>query len=91
MTPVLRPEALKVRLLRGGLEGPGVEGVGMASALLLPGVLLLSGGASKAGRVGETKLLIKEQTGWTSVCVQVQNNWGEDSTVPVSVFESSSV
>ncbi|XP_048883416.1 tRNA wybutosine-synthesizing protein 4 isoform X1 [Brienomyrus brachyistius] len=76
VTPVWRPETLKVQLLQGGLEGPGVKGVGMASAVLGPGVLLLFGGASKAGRVEETKLLIREQTGWTSVCVQAQKNWG---------------
>ncbi|XP_048883425.1 tRNA wybutosine-synthesizing protein 4 isoform X2 [Brienomyrus brachyistius] len=75
VTPVWRPETLKVQLLQGGLEGPGVKGVGMASAVLGPGVLLLFGGASKAGRVEETKLLIREQTGWTSVCVQAQKNW----------------
>ncbi|XP_018587795.1 tRNA wybutosine-synthesizing protein 4 [Scleropages formosus] len=76
MSPVLNPKLLRVQLLPMGLKGPAVEGLGMASALITPGVILLCGGAMRSGRVNTAKLLLREQKGWTSVSAESQTDWG---------------
>ncbi|RVE61161.1 hypothetical protein OJAV_G00168000 [Oryzias javanicus] len=45
-----------------------VEGLGMASCSLRGGYILLTGGASRAGRGAETQMLLRGQEGWSTVC-----------------------
>ncbi|XP_005746375.1 tRNA wybutosine-synthesizing protein 4 [Pundamilia nyererei] len=47
-----------------------VEGLGMASASVRPGWVLLTGGSSRGGRRAAIRLLLREQEGWRSVSVE---------------------
>ncbi|KAJ8283018.1 hypothetical protein COCON_G00055370 [Conger conger] len=53
-------------------EGPGWEGLGMGSAPLGPGAVLLSGGAGRGGRGDGARLLIRGPRGWRCVCMGPQ-------------------
>ncbi|XP_056891644.1 tRNA wybutosine-synthesizing protein 4 [Takifugu flavidus] len=48
-----------------------VEGLGMATCLLSPEQVLLTGGSSRAGRRAAPRLLFKGCKGWSSVSVEV--------------------
>ncbi|XP_049904417.1 tRNA wybutosine-synthesizing protein 4 [Epinephelus moara] len=47
-----------------------MEGLGMASTLVSPGQVLLTGGSSRGGRGPVTWILLRGQEGWTSVGVE---------------------
>ncbi|XP_070771347.1 tRNA wybutosine-synthesizing protein 4 [Enoplosus armatus] len=47
-----------------------VEGLGMASTLVSPGQVLLTGGSGKGGRGAATRILLRGQEGWRSVSVE---------------------
>ncbi|XP_045909416.1 tRNA wybutosine-synthesizing protein 4 [Micropterus dolomieu] len=47
-----------------------MEGLGMASALVRPGQVLLTGGSSRGGRRAVTRILLRDQEGWRFVCVE---------------------
>ncbi|XP_047671365.1 tRNA wybutosine-synthesizing protein 4 isoform X2 [Tachysurus fulvidraco] len=51
-------------------EAPHVEAVGMASCLLEPGVVLLTGGCGRRGRNTAATLLIKDGTAWRYATVE---------------------
>ncbi|KAK2850337.1 hypothetical protein Q7C36_009120 [Tachysurus vachellii] len=51
-------------------EAPHVEAVGMASCLLEPGVVLLTGGCGRRGRNTAATLLIKDSTAWRYATVE---------------------
>ncbi|KAM9447380.1 uncharacterized protein ACWYII_012929 [Salvelinus alpinus] len=54
-----------------------VEGLGMASMPLGPGLVLLSGGSSCGGREDTTaRVLIRAKGGWRCACVKSSNDWG---------------
>ncbi|KAJ8396314.1 hypothetical protein AAFF_G00018910 [Aldrovandia affinis] len=72
MSPALSPQSICVLPLAADPEGPCVEGLGMASAVLGPGVILLSGGSGRGGRGGAARVLIRGQAGWRCVCVESQ-------------------
>lgn len=74
MKPPLEPEPLKV-----GLSGsPDVEGLGMASALLEPSVLMLTGGFGRSGRETAVRVLVKGQAGWNWASVDTSADWGKE-------------
>lgn len=54
-----------------------VEGLGMASASVRPGWVLLTGGSSRGGRRAAIRLLLREQEGWRSVSVEPSADVGE--------------
>ncbi|KAG9348695.1 hypothetical protein JZ751_029012 [Albula glossodonta] len=70
MSPTLSPQKHPVLPITGGPEGPHVEGLGMASAVLGPGVILLTGGSGRGGRGGADMVLIRGQAGWRCVCLE---------------------
>lgn len=47
-----------------------VEGLGMASSCLWGGYILLTGGISRTGRGAETRVLLRDQEGWSMVCTE---------------------
>ncbi|TKS67878.1 tRNA wybutosine-synthesizing protein 4 [Collichthys lucidus] len=47
-----------------------IEGLGMATALVRPGHVLLTGGCSRGGRGEMTRILLRGQEGWRSVSVE---------------------
>ncbi|GLD69912.1 tRNA wybutosine-synthesizing protein 4 isoform X2 [Lates japonicus] len=47
-----------------------VEGLGMASTLVSPGQVLLTGGSSRGGRGAVARVLLRGQEGWRSVIVE---------------------
>ncbi|XP_051566377.1 tRNA wybutosine-synthesizing protein 4 [Myxocyprinus asiaticus] len=51
-----------------------VEAVGMASAVLRPGIILLTGGCGRGGRDTAARVLIKEQSAWKCACVEPQGD-----------------
>lgn len=53
---------------------PSVEALGMASALLTPEIILLTGGFGRNGRDTAARVLIKEKCGWKSACVEVHGD-----------------
>ncbi|XP_036401358.1 tRNA wybutosine-synthesizing protein 4 [Megalops cyprinoides] len=70
ISPVLSPQTLCVRPLPGDAQGLCAEGLGMASSVLGPGVIMLSGGSGRVGRGGAVKVLIRDQAGWRCVCME---------------------
>lgn len=69
--PLIKPdrEALPVAV-RLMAEAPCLEAVGMASSLLEPGVVLLTGGCGRRGRNTAATLLIREHTEWRYATVE---------------------
>uniref|UniRef100_A0A3B4V2Y8 tRNA wybutosine-synthesizing protein 4 n=1 Tax=Seriola dumerili TaxID=41447 RepID=A0A3B4V2Y8_SERDU len=65
MSPSWSPAALSVKTLPVCMEG-----LGMASTLLSPGQVLLTGGSSRGGRGAVTRLLLRGRGGWSSVSVE---------------------
>ncbi|XP_040003735.1 tRNA wybutosine-synthesizing protein 4 [Xiphias gladius] len=65
------PVALSVKTLPVCLEG-----LGMASTLVRPGQVLLTGGSSRGGRVAVTRVLLRGQEGWRSVIVEPSVDFG---------------
>lgn len=57
-------------------EAPGIEAVGMASSLLEPGVVLLTGGCGRRGRNTAAMLLIREHTVWRCATVKPEGEKG---------------
>ncbi|KAG1946012.1 tRNA wybutosine-synthesizing protein 4 [Pimephales promelas] len=53
---------------------PCIEAVGMASAVLAPGKILLTGGCGRSGRDTVARVLIKEQGGWKCACVEAHGD-----------------
>ncbi|XP_077072010.1 tRNA wybutosine-synthesizing protein 4 [Siphateles boraxobius] len=53
---------------------PCIEAVGMASAILAPGNILLTGGCGRNGRDTVARVLIKEQGGWKCACVEAHGD-----------------
>uniref|UniRef100_A0A8C1KWK6 tRNA wybutosine-synthesizing protein 4 n=1 Tax=Cyprinus carpio TaxID=7962 RepID=A0A8C1KWK6_CYPCA len=51
-------------------RSPSIEVVGMASAILAPGIILLTGGCGRSGRNTAARVLIKEKDGWKCACVE---------------------
>uniref|UniRef100_A0A8C0YPX3 tRNA wybutosine-synthesizing protein 4 n=1 Tax=Cyprinus carpio carpio TaxID=630221 RepID=A0A8C0YPX3_CYPCA len=51
-------------------RSPSIEVVGMASAILAPGIILLTGGCGRSGRDTVARVLIKEKDGWKCACVE---------------------
>ncbi|KAG5851677.1 hypothetical protein ANANG_G00054190 [Anguilla anguilla] len=72
MLPALDQRTLRATPMPGGPEGPGLEGLGMASAVLGPGAILLSGGSGRGGRGGGATLLVRGPAGWSCVCMEPQ-------------------
>ncbi|KAI1885314.1 hypothetical protein AGOR_G00218870 [Albula goreensis] len=70
MSPTMSPQKLPVLPIMGGPGGPHMEGLGMASAVLGPGVILLTGGSGRRGRGGADMVLIRGQAGWRCVCLE---------------------
>ncbi|TRY91864.1 hypothetical protein DNTS_027206 [Danionella cerebrum] len=50
---------------------PSVEAIGMASAVLASGLIVLTGGCGRNGRDTTAQVLIKEKGDWKSVCVEI--------------------
>ncbi|KAM9347649.1 tRNA wybutosine-synthesizing protein 4 [Symphorus nematophorus] len=46
-----------------------MEGLGMATSLVSPGQVLLTGGSSRGGRGAVTRILLRGQEGWRSISV----------------------
>uniref|UniRef100_A0A8C1Z4W4 tRNA wybutosine-synthesizing protein 4 n=1 Tax=Cyprinus carpio TaxID=7962 RepID=A0A8C1Z4W4_CYPCA len=55
-------------------RSPSIEVVGMASALLAPGIILLTGGCGRSGRDTVARVLIKEKDGWKCACVEAHGD-----------------
>ncbi|XP_064185695.1 tRNA wybutosine-synthesizing protein 4 [Anguilla rostrata] len=72
MLPALDQRTLRATPMQDGPEGPGLEGLGMASAVLGPGAILLSGGSGRGGRGGGATLLVRGPAGWSCVCMEPQ-------------------
>ncbi|KAF4109123.1 tRNA wybutosine-synthesizing protein 4 [Onychostoma macrolepis] len=53
---------------------PSIEAVGMASAVLAPGIILLTGGCGRSGRDTAARVLIKEKDGWKCACVEAHGD-----------------
>ncbi|KAI2660658.1 tRNA wybutosine-synthesizing protein 4 [Labeo rohita] len=53
---------------------PSIEAVGMASAVLAPGIILLTGGCGRNGRDTAARVLIKEKDGWKCACVEAHGD-----------------
>lgn len=58
-----------------------VEGLGMASSCLTGGHILLTGGASRAGRGAETRVLLRGREGWSVVRAEQSADPGETPRV----------
>nr|XP_055071846.1 tRNA wybutosine-synthesizing protein 4 [Misgurnus anguillicaudatus] len=72
MTPQwLRNPPLSVKPVSGSAC---VEAVGMASAVLGSGLILLTGGSGRAGRDTAARVMIKEQAGWKCASVYPQGD-----------------
>uniref|UniRef100_A0A672TCF5 tRNA wybutosine-synthesizing protein 4 n=1 Tax=Sinocyclocheilus grahami TaxID=75366 RepID=A0A672TCF5_SINGR len=56
---------------------PSIEAVGMASAVLAPGIILLTGGCGRSGRDTTARVLIKEKDGWKCACVEAHGDKGD--------------
>ena len=69
----LSPVLLTARILP---EEVCVEGLGMASAAIGPGQILLTGGSSRGGRGAAPRVLLRGQAGWRSACVESSTDWG---------------
>ncbi|XP_063069032.1 tRNA wybutosine-synthesizing protein 4 [Engraulis encrasicolus] len=80
LNPQLAPVALRVFPLPGGGGDPGdpchVEGLGMASALLEPHLLLVTGGFGRSGREAAVKVMVHDQGCWRLANVEVSADWG---------------
>lgn len=66
---------------------PCIEAVGMASAVLAPGNILLTGGCGRSGRDTVARVLIKEQGGWKCACVEAHGDRGD--LIMLSFFASA--
>nr|XP_020475690.1 tRNA wybutosine-synthesizing protein 4 isoform X2 [Monopterus albus] len=64
-SPSWSPVALNVKTMPVCMEG-----LGMASTLMSPGQVLLTGGSSRGGRGPVTRLLLRGQDGWRSVSME---------------------
>ncbi|KAL2081246.1 hypothetical protein ACEWY4_023099 [Coilia grayii] len=73
LKPQLEREALRVSPLSGD---PRVEGLGMASVLLEPHVLMVTGGFGRSGREAAVKVMLNSQRGWSQATVEVSADWG---------------
>lgn len=58
-------------------RSPSIEVVGMASAILAPGIILLTGGCGRSGRDTVARVLIKEKDGWKCACVEAHGEQGD--------------
>lgn len=56
---------------------PGIEALGMASVVMAPGNILLTGGCGRSGRDTVARVLIKEQDGWKCACVEARGDTGD--------------
>ncbi|XP_068184667.1 tRNA wybutosine-synthesizing protein 4 isoform X2 [Antennarius striatus] len=65
----LSPPALSVQAI-----AICVEGLGMATSLVRPRQVLLTGGSSKGGRGAATRMLLRCQEGWTCVTVELSRD-----------------
>lgn len=54
-----------------------MEGLGMATSLVRPGHVLLTGGCSRGGRGEMTRILLRGQEGWKSVSVEPSVDLGK--------------
>ncbi|KAG5283537.1 hypothetical protein AALO_G00043150 [Alosa alosa] len=72
LSPRLESEPLRASRLSGD---PCVEGLGMASALLEPRLLMLTGGYGRSGRETAVRVLIRGQVGWSWACVETSVDW----------------
>ncbi|XP_018559891.1 tRNA wybutosine-synthesizing protein 4 isoform X2 [Lates calcarifer] len=64
-SPSWSPAALSVKTIP-----VCVEGLGMASTLVSPGQVLLTGGSSRGGRGAVARVLLRGQEGWRSISVE---------------------
>uniref|UniRef100_A0A8D3AZX8 tRNA wybutosine-synthesizing protein 4 n=1 Tax=Scophthalmus maximus TaxID=52904 RepID=A0A8D3AZX8_SCOMX len=71
VSPSWRPVALRVRPVP-----VSVEGLGMASASVGPGRVLLTGGCSRGGRGAESRVVVGGPGGWRSVSVDPSADLG---------------
>lgn len=55
-----------------------VEGLGMASCLVSPGKVLLTGGSSRGGRGTAIKILNKDQGGWRFFSLEISGDMGKE-------------
>lgn len=62
-----------------------MEGLGMATSLLSPGQVLLTGGSSRGGRGAVPRILLRNQEGWRSVNVEPSVDLGEKAFCLLSV------
>ncbi|XP_076603828.1 tRNA wybutosine-synthesizing protein 4 [Chaetodon auriga] len=69
--PSWSPIALSVRPIPVCMEG-----LGMATSLVGPGQVLLTGGSSRGGRGAVTRMLFRSQEGWRSVSVEPSLDFG---------------
>ncbi|XP_016355052.1 tRNA wybutosine-synthesizing protein 4-like, partial [Sinocyclocheilus anshuiensis] len=53
---------------------PSMEAAGMASAVLSPGIILLTGGCGRSGRDTAARILIKAKDGWKCACVEAHGD-----------------
>ncbi|XP_070693954.1 tRNA wybutosine-synthesizing protein 4 [Pempheris klunzingeri] len=53
-----------------------MEGLGMATTLVSPGQVLLTGGSSRGGRGAVMRILLRAQEGWRSVTVEPSADFG---------------
>lgn len=63
-----------------------VEGLGMATSMVSPRQVLLTGGSSRGGRGAKTRLLHNGQEGWRSVSVQLSGELGEKAGLHCSLL-----
>ncbi|XP_017325084.1 tRNA wybutosine-synthesizing protein 4 isoform X1 [Ictalurus punctatus] len=73
LKPDLKGLPMAVRLMAGA---PCVEAMGMASSLLEPGVVLLTGGCGRRGRNTAATLLIREHTAWRCATAEPEGEKG---------------
>lgn len=73
LEPMLSPVALVVRPVSGSVC---MEGLGMASTPLGPGLVLLCGGSSRGGRGADARVLITGLAAWRNATVTSSTDWG---------------
>uniref|UniRef100_A0A3P8ZJF8 tRNA wybutosine-synthesizing protein 4 n=1 Tax=Esox lucius TaxID=8010 RepID=A0A3P8ZJF8_ESOLU len=69
---LLSSHSLVVRPMDGDLC---VEGLGMASVSLAPGLVLLSGGSGRGGRGHIARVLVRKKAGWRCASVDSSTDW----------------
>ncbi|KAL0963953.1 hypothetical protein UPYG_G00315730 [Umbra pygmaea] len=75
--PVLKPAWSSLSLVVKPMVGElCVEGLGMASSTLAPGLVLLCGGSDRAGRGATARVLLRGKEGWRCAHVESPTTWG---------------